>query len=113
MSAIANLSVSSPSQLFALAGGPILVASDGTAISHEALFNAGRLASSAFGGTLEVIGVCEPMPGVAAGMDVLPVPAELDEARRDQRRKNFSAAARRLRMKTNLDLRSRKTESKA
>jgi len=98
MSAIANLSVSSPSQLFALAGGPILVASDGTAISHEALFNAGRLASSAFGGTLEVIGVCEPMPGVAAGMDVLPVPAELDEARRDNmlddlhRAVNISAA---------------------
>lgn len=37
----------------------------------------------------------------------------LDEARKDQRRKNFSAAARRLRMKTNLDLRSRKIESKA
>ena len=37
----------------------------------------------------------------------------LDEARKDQRRKNFSAAARRLRMKTNLDLRSRRIESKA
>lgn len=60
----------------------MLVASDGTAVSHEALFNAGRLAASAFGGVLEVIGVCEPVPGVAAGMDVLPVPAELDEARR-------------------------------
>ena len=60
----------------------MLVACDGTAVSHEALFNAGRLAASAFGGVLEVIGVCEPVPGVAAGMDVLPVPAELDEARR-------------------------------
>jgi nucleotide-binding universal stress UspA family protein len=60
----------------------VLVACDGTAVSHEALFNAGRLAASAFGGVLEVIGVCEPVPGVAAGMDVLPVPAELDEARR-------------------------------
>jgi nucleotide-binding universal stress UspA family protein len=98
MSAIAELPVSSPSQSFALAGGPVLVASDGTAVSHEALFNAGRLVSSAFGGPLEVIGVCEPMPGGAAGMDVLPVPAELDEARRanmldDLRRSvNISAA---------------------
>ena len=77
MSAIASSSQSS-----AIAGGPVLVACDGTAVSHEALFNAGRLAASAFGGVLEVIGVCEPVPGVAAGMDVLPVPAELDEARR-------------------------------
>ncbi len=98
MSAIAHLSLSSPSPSSAIAGGPVLVASDGTAVSHEALFNAGRLASSAFGGSLEVIGVCEPMPGVAAGMDVLPVPAELDEARRanmldDLRRSvNISAA---------------------
>lgn len=98
MSAIANLSVSSPSQSSTVAGGPILVASDGTAVSHEALFNAGRLAASAFGGPLEVIGVCEPVPGVAAGMDVLPVPAELDEARRAnmlddlQRSVNISAA---------------------
>lgn len=37
----------------------------------------------------------------------------LEEARREQRRKNFNAAAYRLRMKTNLDLRSRKIESKA
>lgn len=98
MSAIAELPVSSPSQSSALAGGPVLVASDGTAVSHEALFNAGRLVSSAFGGPLEVIGVCEPMPGVAAGMDVLPLPAEIDEARRvnmldDLRRSvNISAA---------------------
>lgn len=77
MSAIASSSQSS-----AIADGPVLVACDGTAVSHEALFNAGRLAASAFGGVLEVIGVCEPVPGVAAGMDVLPVPAELDEARR-------------------------------
>jgi len=98
MSAIAHLPVSSPSQSSALAGGPVLVASDGSAVSHEALFNAGRLVSSAFGGPLEVIGVCEPIPGVAAGMDVLPVPAEIDEARRvnmldDLRRSvNISAA---------------------
>ena len=37
----------------------------------------------------------------------------LEEARKEQRRKNFSAAAYRLRMKTHLDLRSRKIESKA
>lgn len=79
-------------------GGPVLVASDGTAVSHEALFNAGRLAASAFGGHVELIGVCEPLPGVAAGMDVLPVPAELDESRRanmlgDLRRSLSIAAA--------------------
>ncbi len=98
MSATALLPVSSPSPSSLAIGGPILVASDGSAFSHEALFTAARLAASAFGGALEVIGVCEPMPGVAAGMDVLPVPAELDEARRAtmlddlQRSVNISAA---------------------
>jgi nucleotide-binding universal stress UspA family protein len=62
--------------------GPVLVACDGAPASSEALFNTGRLAARAFGGRLEVLGVCEPTPGVAAGMDVLPVPAELDESRR-------------------------------
>lgn len=62
--------------------GPVLVACDGAPVSSEALFNAGRLAARAFGRPLEVVGVCEPTPGVAAGMDVLPVPAELDEERR-------------------------------
>lgn len=97
MSAIANIPLSSPSQSSLAGGGPIFVASDGTAVSHEALFNAGRLASSALGGTIEVIGVCEPIPGVAAGMDVLPVPAELDEARRasmlDDLRRSVNIAA--------------------
>jgi len=97
MSAIANIPVSSPSRTPLALGGPVLVASDGTAVSHEALFTAGRLASSAFGGAIEVIGVCEPIPGVAAGMDVLPVPAELDEARRltllDDLRRSVSIAA--------------------
>jgi len=37
----------------------------------------------------------------------------LEEARKDQRRKNFSAAAYRLRAKAHLDLRTRKVESKA
>lgn len=63
-------------------GGPVLMACDGSAGSCDALFNAARLASAALGGALEVIGVCEPMPGVSAGMDVLPVPADLDESRR-------------------------------
>lgn len=63
-------------------GGPIVVACDGAPVSSEALFNAGRLAARAFGGPLQVLGVCEPTPGIAAGVDVLPVPAELDEARR-------------------------------
>lgn len=58
------------------------MACDGAAASGEALFNAGRLAAQAYEGVLEVVGVCEPMPGVVAGMDVLPIPAELDEARR-------------------------------
>ncbi|WP_434479264.1 universal stress protein [Gemmatimonas sp.] len=98
MSATAQLPVVSPSPASLAIGGPILVASDGSALSHEALFTAARLAASAFGGALEVIGVCEPMPGVAAGMDVLPVPPELDEARRAtmledlQRSVNISAA---------------------
>lgn len=97
MTAIANIPLTNPSRLPSAIGGPVLVASDGSAVSHEALFNAGRLASSAFGGSVEVVGVCEPMPGVAAGMDVLPVPAELDEARRanmlDDLRRSVSIAA--------------------
>lgn len=97
--ALANFTVTSPSRApLPATGGPVLVASDGTAVSHESLFNAGRLAASAFGGSVELIGVCEPMPGVAAGMDVLPVPAELDESRRanmlgDLRRSVSIAAA--------------------
>ncbi len=62
--------------------GPVLLACDRAPASSEALCNAGRLAAAAFGGPLQVLGVCEPTPGVAAGMDVLPVPAGLDEARR-------------------------------
>ena len=51
------------------AGGPVLVACDGAPVSSEALFNAGRLAMRAFGGPLQVLGVCEPTLGVAVGMD--------------------------------------------
>jgi nucleotide-binding universal stress UspA family protein len=97
MSAIANVPLTSSSRSSSVTTGPVLVASDGSAVSHEALFNAGRLASSAFGGAIEIIGVCEPMPGVAAGMDVLPVPPELDEARRtamlDDLRRSVNIAA--------------------
>ncbi len=97
MSAIAQIPLSSPSRVPSVLGGPVLVATDGNPVSHEAVFNAARLAASAFGGSIEVIGVCEPMPGVAAGMDVLPVPAELDEARRgamrDDLRRSVNIAA--------------------
>lgn len=97
MSAIAHIPLSSPSRVPSVRGGLVLVATDGNTVSHEAVFNAARLAASGFGGTIEVIGVCEPMPGVAAGMDVLPVPAELDEARRgtmlDDLRRSVNIAA--------------------
>ena len=63
------------------AEGPVLVACDGAAVSSEALFNAARLAMRALGGPIHVLGICEPTPGVAAGMDLLPVPANLDEER--------------------------------
>lgn len=65
-----------------LGRGPVLVASDATDACTESLFNAARRAAEAFGGAIQLIGVCNPTPGVAAGMDVLPVPPELDEARR-------------------------------
>jgi nucleotide-binding universal stress UspA family protein len=82
MCAIANISMPEPSAVSLTDGGPVLIACDGAAASGEALFNAGRLAAAAYGAELEVLGVCEPMPGVVAGMDVLPVPAEIDEGRR-------------------------------
>jgi nucleotide-binding universal stress UspA family protein len=89
--------MTSPSEYAPATGGPIIVACDGAAASSEALFNAGRLAATAFNGALEVMGVCEPMPGVVAGMDVLPVPAELDESRRasmlEDLRRSVSIAA--------------------
>lgn len=81
----------------ALNPGPVLVASDGADASCEALFNAARLASSVLGGPIQVLGVCNPTPGVAAGMDVLPVPPDLDEARRQSLigdlRRNIQIAA--------------------
>ena len=82
MSELAHDPVMPSESLTAGADGPVLVACDGAPASTEALFNSGRLAAGAFGGRIEVLGICEPTPSVAAGMDVLPVPAELDESRR-------------------------------
>jgi nucleotide-binding universal stress UspA family protein len=65
-----------------LHGGPVVVACDGAAASQESLFAAAQCVSDAFGGDIQVLGVCAPTPGVAAGMDALPVPLELDEMRR-------------------------------
>ena len=62
--------------------GPVLIATDAGGPSSEALCAAGRLAATAVGSRVEVIGVCEPMPGVAAGAEVFPVSADLDESRR-------------------------------
>lgn len=84
MSAIANHTYSASDVVPSIHGGPILIASDGAAATSEALFNAGRLVAQALDGELEIVGVCEPMPGVGAGMDLLPIPADLDEGRRAQ-----------------------------
>lgn len=65
-----------------LYNGPVVVACDGAPASQESLFSAAQCASTQLGGRIEVLGVCPPTPGVAAGMDVLPVPIELDEMRR-------------------------------
>lgn len=62
--------------------GPILVACDGAPTAHDSLFHAGQCAAAAFNASIEVLGICTPTPGVAAGMDVLPAPLELDEMRR-------------------------------
>jgi nucleotide-binding universal stress UspA family protein len=82
MSVPADLFTAPPSTLPPLGRGPILVASDGAPESNDALFGAARLVGAALGVPIEVIGVCEPITGVAGGMDVLPVPVELDESRR-------------------------------
>ena len=82
MSAIAN--DYAPPRTSPLGGrdGPVIVACDGAPDAHEALFNAARLAGSTLGGSIEVLGVCEPTPAIAAGMDIIPAPVELDEMRR-------------------------------
>jgi len=77
--------------------GVVLVACDGAPPSHEALYAAARCAADALDAHIEVLGVCAPTPGVAAGMDVLPSPMELDESRRlsmlDDVRRSVSIAA--------------------
>ena len=62
--------------------GPVVVACTGAPTTHEALFSAAQCASAALGGQIQVLGVCPPTPGVAAGMELLPAPLELDELRR-------------------------------
>ncbi len=82
MSTAASQSFASLSPNAPLGGGAIIVACDGAPTSHEALFGAARCAADYLDGHIEVLGVCPPTPGVAAGMDVLPAPVELDELRR-------------------------------
>jgi len=62
-------------------GGPVLVASNGVEAFSEALYRAGRRAVMALGGHIEVLGVVEPLPGVSAGSEVVPVSADLDASR--------------------------------
>ena len=62
--------------------GPVVVACTGAPTTHDALFRAAQCVSAALGGQIEVLGVCPPTPGVAAGMELLPPPLELDELRR-------------------------------
>jgi nucleotide-binding universal stress UspA family protein len=60
--------------------GAVLVACDGTPVSGDAVFTAARLAASALGGMLQVLGVCLPTPRLAAETDVVPALSELDAA---------------------------------
>lgn len=89
--------VSITSQKPVLTGGPVIVASDGTSVSSDALFNAARLVSRVTGGDIALLGVSEPVLGVPGGSDVLPVPPELDEVRRahllDSLRREVSVSA--------------------
>ena len=82
MSTLLNQQFTLASHFVSLYNGPVVVACDGAPTSHESLFSAAWCASSQLGGRIEVLGVCPPTPGVAAGMDVLPAPQELDELRR-------------------------------
>jgi nucleotide-binding universal stress UspA family protein len=81
MSVAANdrVSFSAP---YAERAGPVIVACDGAPASQESLFNAARRVGATLARPIQVLGVCEPTPAVAAGMDVIPVPLELDEMRR-------------------------------
>lgn len=82
MSTLLNQPFAIPPRDDAVHTGPVIVATDGAPTSHEALFSAAQCASSVLGGQIEVLGVCPPTPGVAAGMELLPAPVELDELRR-------------------------------
>jgi nucleotide-binding universal stress UspA family protein len=49
-------------------------------VSGDAVFTAARLAASALGGVLQVLGVCLPTPRLAAETEVVPALSELDAA---------------------------------
>ena len=76
---------------------PVIVACDGRPATQESLFNAARLAATALNGHVEVLGVCEPIPVVTTGIDIMPAPVELDEIRRSSMlvdiRRRLSASA--------------------
>jgi nucleotide-binding universal stress UspA family protein len=61
--------------------GPVLVACDGAPV-HETIFTASRKVAAAIGVSVEVVGVCTPTVEIAAGVELVPIPAELDETRR-------------------------------
>ena len=82
MSAIANDPLHHLGKTPSVHNGPVIVACDGAPASQESLFNAARLAGRTFGAAIEILGVCEPTPAVAGGMDVIPAPVELDDMRR-------------------------------
>lgn len=82
MTAVANASMSHLMSHGAVSRGPVLVATDGAPASHESLFNAARLVGRVLSAPIEVVGVCEPTPAVAAGVDVIAAPVEFDEMRR-------------------------------
>lgn len=65
-------------------GGPVLVASDGSADAGEALFVAARMAADALGGAVEVVTVCEPPPALGGAGTALPAPVPQLERRRQE-----------------------------
>ncbi len=71
---------------------PVLIACDGEPASPESLFNAARLAAHAFGGGIEVVGVCLPTPAVTTGMELMPPPNGYDEERQATMRENITRA---------------------
>lgn len=77
--------------------GPVLVACDGAPDSQESLFNAARRAGLVLNSRVAVLGVCEPTPAVAGGMELIPAPVELDDLRRasmtDDVRRTVSVSA--------------------